>query len=144
MNETQLTTLLLAQGRLDAMSRSFLHERMGSGFTMITMVLLIVAISTAVILMTVRRYSDRRIDSRKRLFNELCRANDLNSRHRDMLIRIAKTKQLLDPTVLFIRSELWEGLASDPQLNSPKSRRVLNSLRHTLFREQNQTIDSVG
>jgi hypothetical protein len=55
----------------------------------------------------VRLRMRRPLNSKSRLFRQLCRANRLSWYQRWLLKRLAATKQVADPTLMFLNPRLW-------------------------------------
>ncbi len=77
-------------------------------------VTLVVAAVLVLYLSLDRRDRQRKRNSPRGLFEELCKAHELSRAERKLLESIAAARRLADPGQLFVRPELLEGLPGEP------------------------------
>ena len=140
-----LSFLVIAQTRIEAINHGFVEERVEESSS--SLIILVCSLVAAVLVAIAvwwfyQRHSMRIEDSAKRLFKELCTELELSSRQVRLLKELVKSRQLENPSEIFLRSELWRfDPTVDKKLCRLKTRNQLQILQRMLFSDP-QTVSA--
>jgi hypothetical protein len=109
----------------------FDHGRPTYGAAQLLTILTFVALAITIGLLLVRMRSSFQTESRRGLFNELCRAHGLKTSSRRLLRRLAAARGLRDAATLFVEPRYFESNELPDALQAVKAE--LQPLRDRIF-----------
>jgi len=128
-------TLLAQAENWREMGRDFRsdHLKLDPGLIVASLAVLVaVVIFLFVLARLMNRQEGRRIyNNPKQLFLGLCRAHELTSAQRRLLVQVARAENVVLPASLFLEPDRLTAAAANPSFRSQKAQ--LKALRETLF-----------